>query len=77
MCGGCKLSTKLSNNRQNYTNDKELCEERMVEKNTIKGDEGFYKGKIIELIEKISNQEFLEIIYGFVKRLYKEEKAED
>ncbi len=36
-----------------------------------------YKQKIIELIEKIENQEFLEMLYGFVKRLYKEEKAED
>lgn len=36
-----------------------------------------YKPKINKMIENIENPEFLEMLYGFVKRLYKEEKAED
>lgn len=38
-------------------------------------EKGFYKQKIIELVEKIENPEILKLIYGFVKSGYKEEKA--
>lgn len=31
-----------------------------------------YKKLIIEMVEKIKNEKFLELIYGFVKRLYDE-----
>jgi len=34
-----------------------------------------YKRLIVEMIEKINDKEFLEMIYGFVKRLYKEESG--
>lgn len=30
-----------------------------------------YKELIIEMIKKINNQEFLQMIYGFVKAIYK------
>lgn len=36
-----------------------------------------YKKLIIEMLQKIDNEAFLEMIYGFVKRLYYEVKAED
>lgn len=34
-----------------------------------------YKKEIIKMVNKMENFDFLEMIYGFVKRLYKEEKA--
>lgn len=34
-----------------------------------------YKKKIIEMVNKMNNQKFLQMIYGFIKRLYREEKA--
>lgn len=33
-----------------------------------------YKKKAIEMIENIENERFLKMIYGFVRRLFKEEK---
>lgn len=35
----------------------------------------WYKDKIIEIVEKINNQEILRLIYEFAKSGYKEEKA--
>lgn len=35
-----------------------------------------YKKEIIEMIEKMSNLTFLKMAYGFVRRLYKEEKEQ-
>lgn len=35
----------------------------------------YYKGKIIEMVEKIENPEILKLIYGFAQSGYKEEKA--
>jgi hypothetical protein len=36
----------------------------------------YYKKEIIEMIEKMSNLTFLKMAYGFVRRLYKEEKEQ-
>lgn len=36
-----------------------------------------YKKEIIKMVNKMENLEFLEMIYGFVKRLHKEEKARE
>lgn len=35
-----------------------------------------YKKEIMELLEKIDDERFLKMVYGFVKTLY-EEKAEE
>lgn len=35
-----------------------------------------YKKEIIEMIEKMSNLTFLKMAYGFVRRLYREEKEQ-
>lgn len=35
-----------------------------------------YKKEIIEMIEKMSNLTFFKMAYGFVRRLYKEEKEQ-
>lgn len=35
----------------------------------------YYKEKIIEIVKRIENIEFLEMIYGFVKRLYSQEEG--
>lgn len=40
-------------------------------------DMGFYKKKIIEMVGEIKNQEFLYMIYGFVKRFFEEEVPKD
>ncbi len=33
-----------------------------------------YRKKIIEMVESIGNLEFLEMIYGFVKKLFNKDK---
>lgn len=35
----------------------------------------YYRGKIIEMVQKINNALILKLIYGFVKSGYDEEKA--
>lgn len=35
----------------------------------------FYRGQIIEMVEKIESSLILKLIYGFVKSGYNEEKA--
>lgn len=35
-----------------------------------------YKKEIIEMIEKMNNLRFLKMAYGFVRRLYREEKKQ-
>lgn len=35
----------------------------------------YYREKIVEMVGKIENPSILEIVYGFVRRGYKEEKA--
>ncbi len=35
-----------------------------------------YKKKIVEMVEKINNQKFLKMIYGFVRALFEEKEEE-
>lgn len=39
-------------------------------------EKNFYKNKIVEMVNEIENMEFLEMIYGFVKRLNNQEAGE-
>ena len=38
-------------------------------------EEEYYKEKIIAMVKEIKSLKFIHMMYGFVKRLYKEEKA--
>lgn len=63
-----------------FCNEKEVlkyAEKKSAEKNIhSEGENGMdYKKKIIEMVNKMNNQKFLQMIYGFIKRLYREEKA--
>lgn len=35
-----------------------------------------YKKEILEMVESIENERFIKMIYGFVRRLFREEKEQ-
>lgn len=35
-----------------------------------------YKKEILEMVERMESERFLKMIYGFVRRLFKEEKEQ-
>lgn len=37
----------------------------------------WYREAIIEMVKELKNHEYIDMIYGFVKRLYEIEKAEE
>lgn len=65
---------------ENLEKDDKICSKGFAkakqEKIHSEGENGMdYKKKIIEMVNKMNNQKFLQMIYGFIKRLYREEKA--
>ena len=45
------------------------------EVSTMDGDSEYYKEQIIEMVKGIESQKILRLIYGFVRRGYREENA--